>query len=299
MRWRVSFIVLVLFVCLLASSVLLARAAAISLTGDVEADFPAEAIYPDVGGVGDVGVPDSAPAGTVPGWDMANAGVYYDSATDTLYVGFNMGDGAIAGDADGNGNPGQSTGWLEQRGGLDIPDLGGSEAIDVLIDVDQSCEPQSEQPADYEVVAGIPANGSTADFRVAAFSQDELDFHTPGAGYTTPDYSGALFANPSADQPDLEFEINNFCAEILSLGGQTCDPGVTPIAFAFRARAGSASDDGVGEDAIACTFVEYTPTAVTVRGVEVSSARAPGWLGLMALPLLLLTGSVWLVQRRR
>jgi hypothetical protein len=273
-----------------------AGAILITFTGDVEADFPAFAIYNDQGGVGDVGVPPAAPAGTSIGWDLESVGLAYEASTDTLYVGFNAGNGAISGDADGDGDPGQTCSWLNTLMGSDLADLEATEALDILIDVDQSCELGSAQASDYEAVAGITNSGGINEFAVSTFSQLPNDFTTPGAGYLLPQYSGSVFASPGASQPDLEFQINDFCASILSLAGSPCTPGVTPISFAFRARAGSAADDGIGEDAIACTDVNYTPTAITLSDVRARPAVPLAWTGI-ALLLLVVTASTWMRAR--
>lgn len=255
----------------------LATGVVITFTGDVGADFPAFTLYNDRNGVGDVGLPGTAPGGTAVGWDLDNVGLAYDHLSDTLFVGFNMGGGAISGDADGDGDPGTTATWLDDLLGTDLVDLAGTEAIDILIDVDQSCEFGSGQASDYEVVAGIPNDGDITNFAVSPFSQSPTAFTVPGAGHISPTtFSGSVFASPSASQPDLEFEIDNFCASILP----ACTPGVTPIAFAFRARAGSAADDGVGEDAIACTDVSYTPTAVTLKNVDTEVEFPSAWVAL-------------------
>ena len=300
MRWSLSVLALALVVSLLAAVVAPARAVTITFTGDVEADFPSWALYNDPEGVGDVGVPPVAPAGTAVGWDIETVGLVYEESTDTLYVGFNMGGDAISSDADGDGDPGQTAPWLDTLTGTDLANLTGTEAIDLLIDVDQSCQPGTSTATDYEVVAGIPNTADAGNFAVATFSQDLPDFTTPGAGHATPTYSGSLFASPSATQPDLEFQIDNFCSQILSLSGSTCTPGVTPISFAFAARAGSQTDAGIGEDTFSCTGVNYTPTAVEVSSVEASTATGPSsMLGLLTLPLLLLIGSIWMVRLKR
>lgn len=274
----------------------LASAVVITFTGNVEADFPAFTLYEDRNGVGDVGIPGAAPMGTSVGWDLENVGLAYDHASDILFVGFNMGNGAISGDADGDGDPGQTAPWLSGQLGTDFADLAGTEAIDILIDVDQSCEFGSGAASDYEVVAGIPNDGDINDFAVSPFSQSPIAFTNPGAGHQSPTtFTGSVFASPSSSQPDLEFQINNFCGSILP----ACTPGVTPINFAFRARAGSAADDGVGEDAIACTDVSYTPTAVTVRNVDTTVKFPSIWIAV-GLVLTGLTGllAIGRVSRR-
>lgn len=266
-----------------------------TFTGDVENDFFEDERYLDRGGAGDVGVPNAAPDGVTVGWDFLDVGVAYDPGTDTLYIGTNMANNAISGDADGDGDPGGTAAWLAGLQGADFADLANDESIDILIDIDQSCELGNSTAADYEFVAGVPINGDTGAFAVREFSGQAADFTRPGAGYVGNTYSGALFASPSPAQPDLEFTIENFCTEILG----SCASGPEPVNFAFRARAGSGSDDGVGEDAVACTKVGFTELAIGLQGVTApAEARAP-W-PLMAFLLLALTGTtVWLRFRTR
>lgn len=282
---------LLLLVVVLA--VMPAQAVLITFTGDVEADFPEASLFPDRSGAGDVGLPAGITASV--GWDFENVGIAYDPTSDTLFVGFNMAEDAISGDADGDGNPSRTASWLSERGGTDRPDLGGSEAIDLLIDVDQSCSVERDSlPADYERVAGIPNTGDITEFQVRDFTGAEPDFTTPGGGYTGATYSGEVFASPSRRAPDLEFEIHDFCSEVI---GGDCEPGVTALAFSFRARAGSLADNGVGEDSILCTDVNFTPTAVTMGRAAARSA-SPLWIILAIVPLAMLSTAALLWRRR-
>ncbi|MFW5942943.1 MAG: hypothetical protein ACOCXI_14170 [Chloroflexota bacterium] len=289
-----SLILLLTIVLLVVAALTVApaQAVAITFTGDVEADFPESSLFPDRSGAGDVGLPEGITADV--GWDFENVGVAYDPTSDTLFVGFNMANDAISGDADGDGNPGRTADWLSDRGGTDQPDLGGTEAIDLLIDIDQSCDNANDDlPEHYERVAGIPNTGDITEFQIRDFSGEEPDFTTPGGGYTGATYSGEVFASPSRRGPDLEFEIHNFCSEVI---GGDCEPGATALAFSFRARAGSLADNGVGEDSILCTDVNFTPTAVTLRQTTASSA-APLWIILALLPLAMVSTGVYLWRR--
>lgn len=290
-----AFVLLLTTLLLLALVLAVAPAGAvvITFTGDVEADFPESMLFPDRNGIGDVGLPAGITASV--GWDFENVGIAYDPLSDTLFVGFNMANGAISGDADGDGDPGRTADWLAERGGTDLPDLGGTESIDLLIDIDQSCgEATDGRAAHYERVAGIPNTGDITEFQVRDFTGLDADFTTPGRGYTGATYSGEVFASPSRRRPDLEFEIHNFCSEVIGGG---CEPGVTALAFSFRARAGSLADNGVGEDAILCTDVNFTPTAVTMRRAAASS-NAPTWILFATLPLAILSVGVYVWRRR-
>jgi len=83
------------FLCLaglMLCPLLLCASVTISFTGEVESDFTGAYVTTaiDAGGIGDVGVPLQAPAGTIVGWDMADARFAWDYTTDTMYIGINM-----------------------------------------------------------------------------------------------------------------------------------------------------------------------------------------------------------------
>lgn len=219
-------------------------AATVTFTGDVEADFTEPGILsiPDPGGVGDVGVPGDAPPGTISGWDMADLRLTYDAAFDTLYVGMNT--YGIAGDADGNGDPGGTAEWLDADGGVDLPSLGSTECIAVYFDLDQD--------GTFDVIAGVPGTADISGFTVAVFTgptNPPLNFGTPLPGNT-----GSYYASPSAGAPDFEFTILDWS----TLPGQDA----SLAGFVVCAYMGSLDDDGIGED-----YIQYDQDPHTTASI--------------------------------
>jgi len=235
-------------------------AATVTFTGDVATDFAGPGILtiPDAGGVGDVGLPNTAPSGIVSGWDMVDLRLTYDAGTDTLYVGINT--FGIAGDADGDGNPGGTSAWLASQGGADLPDLGATETIAVFFDLDKDGTLVSP---DFDVIAGVPAGGNNiSDFTVAQFSGSPW---LPGYAFgpALPTHTGSYHANPSASDPDFEFTITNFS----TLPGQDASLG----GFIVWAFMGSIQDDGIGEDQIHYEQNPHTITTITSSAHDVVS----------------------------
>ena len=114
--------------------------AAPTFTGDAPNDFTDSdtIVVPDPSGI-DVGVPSPpAPASTISGWDMETVYFDYDWDTDTMYVGVHC-FGEICSDADSDGDPGNTSGWLNTLGGTDPADYGYTEGFALLIDVDNDC----------------------------------------------------------------------------------------------------------------------------------------------------------------
>ena len=224
-------------------------AATVTFTGDVTVDFvgPGILVIPDPGGVGDVGLPGIAPPGTISGWDMEDLRLTYDSATDTLYVGINT--PRIAGDADGDGNPGGTSNWLATNDGTDLPDLGGTETIAVYFDLNQD--------GTFDVIAGVGGTTDITGFTVAQF--DGSPFNPALAfGAALPANTGSYYANPSAAAPHFEFTILDFS----TLPGQDAMLG----SFRVWAFMGSLHDDGIGED-----YIQYQQSPNTMVTI-VSSA---------------------------
>ena len=204
----------------------------ITFTGDVDADFSATAnCYEDDRDVGIV----TGMSRT--GWDIQRLCFHYDGNDDVLYVGIKAYDGAIFGDADGDGDPANSS----IGGVLDLADLSGTESFVLSIDLDGDSESDGFNFSTVDVLIGVSDAGSIANFGV----------YEPDVGYTlsNPNSSfGAklpinidIFANPDATNPDFEFSIPGFTAENL---------GVTSLADkpAIQFFAGSTDDAGVGDD---------------------------------------------------
>jgi hypothetical protein len=235
-------------------------AATPTFTGNVPADFTGGGvlIIPDPGGVGDVGLPANKPNGTISGWDMVDLRLTYNATTDTLYVGINT--FGIAGDADGNGDPGGTSAWLAANGGTDVANLGGTETIAVYFDLDKN--------GTFDVIAGVSGSTNVSGFTVANFAGSP--WYPSGAfGTALPTHTGSYHANPSAAKPDFEFTITNFStlpASDASVGGF--------IVWAFM---GSIQDDGIGED-----YINYQQNPHTTATI-VSSAAAVASGGSVSL----------------
>jgi hypothetical protein len=182
---------------------------------------------------------------------MVDLRLTYNPATDTLYVGINT--FGIAGDADGNGDPGGTATWLANRGGVDNPNLGGTETIAVYFDLNKD--------GTWDVIAGVSGTADIGGFTVANFVYLE-----PGHVFLPPYNFGAplpgntgIHTTPAAGTPDLEFTITNFS----TLPGQ--DPSVG--GFRVTAFMGSLTDDGIGED-----FIDYEQNPHTIATIVSSAA---------------------------
>ncbi|HEY5814370.1 MAG TPA: hypothetical protein VIT23_17155, partial [Terrimicrobiaceae bacterium] len=189
----------------------------ISFTGDVEADFagPGTVIVAD-GVAPDVGVPvPTFPIGTISGWDIKDIRFVYDSNANSLAVGINF--FGIAGDADGNGDPSNTSAALSSSGGTDQPNLSGGEAIQIAFDWNAD--------STFDIIAGIPLSQSAANFSVAPFVNPQPlpadNSHFGPALLGLSPFVGAV----NASAPDFEFLIPN----VSSLAG------FNPAGFSFQA----------------------------------------------------------------
>ena len=192
----------------------LAAAQAVTFTGDVTADFPGNQLMIDPGGA-DVGMPPNLAANTS-GWDIRNLAISYDEQTDILFVGLDF--AGIAGDADGDGDPGTSSAPLLVNGGVDLPDMLGSEGFAFAMDLDDD--------GLLDFVAGIPLGADINGFTVATYANTVTGNGSLSPttdpysrfGTTLPANIGTLFASPSAAAPDIEFTIPNFSDLIAQFG---------------------------------------------------------------------------------
>jgi hypothetical protein len=229
-------------------------AATPTFTGNVTTDFtgPGILIIPDPGGVGDVGLPVTAPPGTISGWDMVDLRLTYNAATDTLYVGINT--YGIAGDADGDGNPGATSAWLASNGGTDVANLGSTEAIAVYFDLNRD--------GTFDVIAGVSGLSDVTGFTVANFAGSPWN---PAYAFGTalPTHTGSYHANPSVAKPDFEFTILNFSTL----------PGSDASVSGFRVWAfmGSLQDDGIGEDSLQYEQNPHTIATIVSSAATVAS----------------------------
>jgi hypothetical protein len=205
-------------------------------TGNVETDFPS------VLGNGVTVLPNKQfsmadPASYIahnnmsPGWEIKDIRLYYDKASDTMDVGVNF--FGIAGDADGNGDPGTSS---TSNGFVDVPHLGGRESITIGFDFLHSGQPQ--------VLAGVPGDKDQAGpgldgFNIALNANNGLGLSN-SYGQTLAANMGNLVFDPSAAHPDFEFTIKNFS----KLPGYNPNSSYNLIAFA------GSPDDGVEEEGV-------------------------------------------------
>lgn len=227
-----------LLVCLALLAMVVPAYADPVFTGDVEADFtePGTWAIVDDGGV-DVGVPPQAPQGAISGNDIKDIRFLYNNATDVLYVGLNT--YGIAGDVDGDGDPGATSLWLADLNGTDFldfggPSSGGGEAFAVMFDIDED--------GTFDVIAGVSDSTDISGYSVNWFSGDPF---APGCAFgdPLPSHTGMFFGSPSAAAPDLEFTIRDFSKL------PTCGADTAPT-VGVRAYIGSFADDGIGEDSV-------------------------------------------------
>ncbi|RUL83775.1 hypothetical protein [Tautonia sociabilis] len=243
-----------------------ASAGAIQLTGDVEADFPlvqgngVVAIVDNPNANGLASPMDVAQNAVLPGttgWNIKDLRLSYDSASDRMYFGVNF--FGIAGDADGDGDPGA----LSVGMGKDLPSLGGLESIAVGLDLDLDGTP--------DVVAGVPANKSGTGPGVASFTVAEYQRSPSGLAFSfgdsLTDHLGALAFDPSAEHPDFEFTIDRFS----TLPGLDMKEG-----FIVSAFAGAPDDMIAGEDTLA---------AVRIAGDDLSGQNVPEPAAVLAWAL--------------
>jgi hypothetical protein len=219
-------------------------AATPTFTGNVTVDFTGPGILtiPDPGGLGDVTMPANATANATSGWNMIDFRLTYNATTDTLYVGINT--AMIAGDADGDGNPGGTSAWLADEGGTDFPNLGASECISVYFNPDQD--------TDYDAIVGVQSGNDTTGFQVATWGTDASHF---GTNITGNHPGSTYFASPNATAPHWEFTVTNF----------TGLPGQDALLAGLNVSAfmGSLDDNGIGEDFIFYNQSPSTNTTIT------------------------------------
>ena len=228
-----------------------ALAAPINFTGYVASDFnpatnPNVVVTPVSSNPLNIGQqPWETANGWVSGWSIQDIRTYYDSSTDTMYVGINTfanPKGQYAPFGQANGDPtGTPTSY-------DPAHLGGDKSIALAFAPVSASNPSS--PGTPVVVAGIPADKSlvgkgTDGFTVSNYNAASAN--AGGLGYAfgsqLPQYTGNLAYDPSPSHPQLEFTITNF-SKI---------PGLNPNnGFWISMYAGSAVD-GVGEAGLTWT----------------------------------------------
>ncbi len=234
---------------------LLVPCAAFSLewTGHVDKDFHPEACFDDPGGLS-VGIPATFPAGTISGFDIESICFLYQSPLDTLWVGLKTFDAGetpvIFGDADGDGDPGNTGAPLAANNGTDFRNLGTKEYVALILDFDADPSNLGESP---EVVAGVSDSQQLpGGYRVSEVAQPvwDADFAFSGNYYGTTiptSVSSSVFVSPDAGAPHLEFSITAFSLLPGFSSINREDPDAT---VGMILKAGSLGDDGIGEEDI-------------------------------------------------
>ena len=244
----------------------------VNSTGNVETDFPSS--QTGVITLVNPKYPTTDPSSFIsannlsPGWSIKDIRLYYDKATDTMDVGVNF--FGVAGDADGNGNPGTVSAAAAAKGYLDVPNLGGRESITVGFDFLHTGQPQ--------VLAGVPgdktqAGPGTDGFNIALNQDNGLGLSN-SYGSTLTNNMGNLVFDPSSQHPGFEFTIKNFS----TLPGFNAANGYGLIAFA------GSPDDGVEEEGVRFpqvsgeTIQVPEPAALLGWSLGVLGASAPAGL---------------------
>ena len=184
--------------------------------------------------VRDGAIPDQAPEGFETGWDIEDVQLTYDPLTDELHVLVNS--FGVLGDPEGNGDPSTwAQEWIDVGfDGTDEPNLGGTEFVVVVFDIDQD--------GSGDIVAGVPQGLDISGFSINELTPglDFVPFVMPAFGAPLPNNTGTIPTEaPDAENPDLEFTISNLSTLTGSDG--RLDLGV-------NAFVGSSSDLNIGED---------------------------------------------------
>ncbi len=192
----------------------------ITFTGNVPADFN-PATTPGVAVITD-SLHDSVPEHiaqptwmTQPsGYNIQDVALYYNAATDTMYVGVNT--YGVAGSVDGT-NPGSPDALLAAHGISNPANFAGDKGMAVgFAPLTSTYNPLNPTPP--VIVAGVSADqsqrGTGLDgFTVAHYAggttPGTIDLIT-GFGQTLPSGMGNLAFDPSSAHPGFEFAITNF-----------------------------------------------------------------------------------------
>lgn len=228
-----------------------------AFTGNASLDFSGPGVFRFDDPCGrDVGMPPAFPEESTSGWDVKSLYFFYNRTTDVMQVGIDF--YGVAGDADGDGDPGSTGPVLENQLGVDEPDLNGTEAVVLILDTDLDGR--------YDVAVGVNGTAGLRDFGAYRFVGRK---YAPALGFgerLSPD-PAALFVSPDASCPDFEFAIERFS----KLPGFTFVP-FEPFSFRFEAFAGSFCDDGIGDDLVpgpngaVATFLPDSGTRFSVGG---------------------------------
>jgi hypothetical protein len=176
----------------------------------------------------------------ITGWAVKDLRLAVDPSTQSLYVGLNT--YGIAGDADGNGDPGtvdpKDPNFVH---GQDQPHLGGQKSITVAFAANNPSNPAT--PGAPLIVAGVPAQKDPANtgidgFTVASYAGNNAGIQN-NYGATLTGHVGNLAFDPSASHPNFEFNIPGFG----NINGLNPAQG-----FWVQIYSGSPDDGSVGEE---------------------------------------------------
>lgn len=219
----------ILFLCLGVSSL---ANAAFELSGNVALDFAASPNCFEDGR--DVGLPDGVIA---TGFDIEKACFFYDGEEDRLFIGVKAHNGAVFGDADGDGDPGESS----NPDVVDFADMASTESLVFSFDLDTDSLSANFDVSTVDFLIGVSKTGALAQLGVY-HPNDDYDPFDPGSGFgTLLNADVVLFASPSATVKDLEF----FVADFSIFASAFDDAADEPVVQIF---AGSAAAAGIGFD---------------------------------------------------
>jgi hypothetical protein len=221
-----------------------ALAAPIQFTGNVANDFPLTnpSVFsaPVSSNPLNIGQSDwITNRGWISGWSIQDIRTSYDASSDTLSVGINTfknAQGQYAPFGQANGDPsGTPTSY-------DPAHLGGDKSIALAFAPVNATN--VSQPGAPVMIAGVPADKTTAGTGIDGFTVSQFDPSRASAGLaysfgkSLPQNMGNLAFDPSPAHPQLEFTITNF-SKI---------PGLDPSkGFWISAYAGSSLDGVAGE----------------------------------------------------
>lgn len=209
-------------------------ALALTLTGDVEADF---------GHIKNCVIDSEDPDMAIPpvftnssGLDIYRVCFYYDGEEDSLSIGIEAVDNRVFGDVDGDGDPAFSS----IPGFVDYADWGSTETFVLSFDADSDSAGSVFDHSTVDFMVGVSPTETLAELAVfepsAAFDADN-----PSGGFGLVfDNAVTVFASPHLDARDLEFFINNFS----DLVGEILAPAPRVYLQAFAASIAG----GVGAD---------------------------------------------------
>lgn len=176
--------------------------AAVTFTGDVDADFINQNCFEDAGGSEIL-----TPSGNTSGFDIDKVCFYYDGLTGNMLIGVTSFDDTIFGDVDGDGDPASSVTGL-----ADFADLDDAEHIVLSFDVDGDSLVDGVDEDTMDFLVGVSSDTSLDDLGVFRVDSSYNPFlAAAGFGASLSDQSAAiLFASPSSFAPDLEFTLTDF-----------------------------------------------------------------------------------------